>query len=104
MGQKQFFEFIEKISHSFLLNLFYNENLHYLLCSSTNPIFGKKFVLEIRAKMFSANQVAEFFNQPYILNKSMKYPDFLHVDTNSHKLKLDLKIWGGHDQKWVWLV
>ena len=34
-----------------------------------------------------------------ILNKSMKYPDFLHVDTNSHKLKLDLKIWGGHDQK-----
>ena len=51
-----FFEFIEKCRHHFLLNLFYNENLHYLLCSCSNPIFGKIFVLEIWTKMFSANQ------------------------------------------------
>ena len=27
----------------------------------------------------------------------MKQPYFLHVDTNSHKLKVDQKIWG-----WAW--
>ena len=41
--------------------------------------------------MFSANQIAGFFNQPYLQNKSMIQPDFLHVDTNSHKLKIDHK-------------
>ena len=30
------------------------------------------FVPEIWAKMFSANQIAGFFNQPYLQNKSMK--------------------------------
>ena len=34
-----------------------------------------------------------FFDQPYLQNKSMKWPDFLHVDTNSHKLK-DQKFFG----------
>ena len=47
--------------------------------------------------MFSANQIAGFFNQPYLQNKSMKQPDFLYVDTNSHKLKVDQKIFG-----WAW--
>ena len=47
--------------------------------------------------MFSANQIAGFFNQPYLQSKSMKQPDFLHVDTNSHKVKVDQKIWG-----WAW--
>ena len=31
------------------MNLFYNENLHYLLCSCTNPIFGKNFVPDVHA-------------------------------------------------------
>ena len=57
----------------------------------------KIFVPEIWAKTFSANQNAAFFNQPYHQNKSIKQPDFLHVDTNSHKLKVDQKIWG-----WAW--
>ena len=38
-----------------------------------------------------------FFDQPYLQNKSMKWPDFLHVDTNSHKLKVDQNIFG-----WAW--
>ena len=38
-----------------------------------------------------------FFDQPYLQNKSMKWPDFLHVDTNSHKLKVDQNIFG-----WSW--
>ena len=32
----------------------------------------------------------------------MKQPDFLHVDINSHKLKIDLLfLGGGHGQKWM---
>ena len=42
------------------------ENLYYSLCSCINPIFGKMLVPEIWAKMFSANQIAEFFNQTYL--------------------------------------
>ena len=76
------FKFIEKFCHYFLLNLFCNQNFYHLLCSSTNPIFGKIFVTEIWAKMLSANQIAKFFNQPYHQNKSIKKPDYLHVDTN----------------------
>ena len=38
-----------------------------------------------------------FFDQPYLQNKSMKWPDFLHVDTNSHKLKVHQNIFG-----WAW--
>ena len=39
--------------------------------------------------MFSANQISGFSNQPYLQNKSM---NFLHVDSNSHKLKGDQNI------------
>ena len=60
-------------------------------------LIGKILVPDIWAKMFSANQIAGFFNQPYLQNKSMKQPDFLHVDTNSYKLKIDWKIFG-----WAW--
>ena len=42
--------------------------------------------------MFSANQIAGFFNQPYLQNKSVKQPDFLHVDTNSYKFKVNQKL------------
>ena len=51
--------------------MFYNENLHCYLCSCANPIFGKNFVPEIWAKMFSANEISGFFNQPYLQKKSM---------------------------------
>ena len=40
----RFLEFIKTFGHSFLMNLIYNENLYYLLCFCTNPIFGKIFV------------------------------------------------------------
>ena len=45
----------------------------------------------IWAKMFSANQIPGLFNQPYLQNKGMKLRDFLHVNTNSHKFKVDEK-------------
>ena len=64
-------------------------------------MFGKMFVPYMRKCLF---QIAGFFNQPYLHNKSMKWPDFVHVDTSSHKLKLIKKFGGGHSQKWAWSV
>ena len=58
MGQKH--GFLDLLKNWFLLNLFYDENLYYLLCSCINHIFGKILVPEIWAKMFSANQIADF--------------------------------------------
>ena len=56
-----FFQFIRKFAHYILLNLIYNENVYYLLCSCTNAIFGKIFGPEIWTKMLSAIQNSEFF-------------------------------------------
>ena len=39
--------------------------------------------------MFSASQIAGFLNQPYLQNKSIKWTDFLLVDSNILKLKDD---------------
>ena len=69
-----------------------------LFISCRNLIFGKNFLPEIWAKMFEANQIGGFFNQPYLQNKPMKFLDFLHVDKNLHKLKID-KIFFG----WEWI-
>ena len=66
-GPKLGFEFIEKFSLQFILNLFYNENLHcfiYIKGFCTDPIFGKIRVPEIWTTMLSANQIAWLFNQP----------------------------------------
>ena len=61
-----------------------------MLCSSTDPIFEEIFVPEIWMKMFSANQIAGFFHQPYPQDRSVKQPEFLLVDTNSHNLKVKI--------------
>ena len=55
----------------------------------TNLIFRKIPVPEIWAKMLLANEIAGFVNQLYLQNKIMKNSDFLHVDTNLLKLKVD---------------
>ena len=39
--------------------------------------------------MLSANQFVRFLNQLFVQNQSKKQPHFLHVDTNSQKLKVD---------------
>ena len=39
-------------------------------------------------KMFLTNQMAGFLNKLYLSNEKMKKPGFLHVDTNSVKLKV----------------
>ena len=45
--------------------------------------------------MLSAIQIAGFLNQAFLQSKSMKQSHFLHVDTNSQKLKVDWKVFGG---------
>ena len=60
--------------------------------------------------MLSAIQIVRFLNQPFLQNKSMKQPHFLHVNTNSQKLKIDQKksfltaIWLLHGQLWAILI
>ena len=44
--------------------------------------------------MLSANQIAGFLNEPFLQNKSMKQPHFLHIDTNSQQSKADWKSCG----------
>ena len=62
-GQKvEFLELIESFSHNFSLNLICNESLYDLLCSCAKSIFRKNLVLEMRAKMLSATQIAKFLN------------------------------------------
>ena len=46
--------------------------------------------------MLLANQIAEFLNQLFLQSKLMKQPYFLHVDTNSQKLKLLENLLFGH--------
>ena len=41
--------------------------------------------------MLLANEVARCLNQLYHQNNVMRNSDFLHVDTNSLKLKIDWK-------------
>ena len=47
--------------------------------------------------MLLANQIAGFLSQLFLQNKSMKQPHFLHVDTNSQKIKADQILFG-----WAW--
>ena len=47
--------------------------------------------------MISANQIPGSLNQPFLQKISMKQRNFLHVDTNSQKLKVDQKYFG-----WAW--
>ena len=63
-----FIEFIDRFGHYFLLNWFYNQNL-YCYIPAEIPHLGKFLFLIIWGKMLSANQIARFFNQPYLQNK-----------------------------------
>ena len=42
-----FFNLLKNLTE-ILLNLFYDENVYYLLCSCTNSLFGKSFFLSYR--------------------------------------------------------
>ena len=44
----------------------------FFVCSCSNPIFGKIFIPKIWSKMFSANQIAVFYNQSYLQKEWMK--------------------------------
>ena len=45
-------------------------------------MLGKNLFPDIRAKMLSANQIADFLNCLYLQNIMIKKPNFLHVDTD----------------------
>ena len=59
-----------------------------ICCFCTNPIFGKNFVPKIKAKMFSANQIAGFLNQPVFQKKVTKQPNVLiEIHKNQKMIK-----------------
>ena len=60
-----------------------------MLCSCTNPLFGKIFVLEIWAEMFSANQIAGNKNQ----QNSLSFCMLIQIHINQKLVKNFL---GGH--------
>ena len=61
--KQDFLIFFEKIGHWFLLHLF-------IYCVSAQILYLGKFLsLRYGPKMFSANQIAWFFNQAYFQNK-----------------------------------
>ena len=65
---------------------------------------GKNLVPKVQTKMLSASHVAGFSNQLFLQNKLTKQLHFLHVDTNSQKLKVDwlgvVKSWCGQSGAW----
>ena len=75
--------------------MFCNENLYYF-CSFTNLYLGRILFLRYSLKCSQPIRLLGFLNQPLLQNKSVK-PNFLHVVTNSQKLKVDRKFFG-----WLW--
>ena len=71
-----FFQFIGKFGNQFLLNLIYNENLFVVFLPKSN--ISENFC-SCDMSQNAAHQIAGFFNQPYLQNESMKYPDFYMV-------------------------
>ena len=69
--------------------MFYNENVNYLLCSCTNPIFEKNPIHELLTKILSANKIAGFSKQLIAQKKLIKQPSFFHVNVNVQKSKVD---------------
>ena len=86
--------------------MFYNENFSYLLCFCVNPIFGKNFVPKVIAKMFSANQIAGFLNQPVFQNKETKQPNVLiQIHKNQKMIKNFFgMVKNGHGQPGLWTL
>ena len=79
--------------HQVLLKFFYNENSYHLLCCCTNPIFRKSF-----PKIW-ANQIAGFFNQPYLQIKLMKQLGFSTlIQIHINKIFLVGMVQNGSDQ------
>ena len=74
--------------------------IYVICCVPAQILHSGKNVPEIQANMLSANQNAGFLL--FLQNKSMKQPHFLHVDTNSQKLKVDRKFFVDMVKKWMW--
>ena len=70
----------------------------YIMCSvpAQIPYLVKVLFMRYGAKCSQPMKLQDFliFNQPYLQSKSVKQPDFMHVDTNSHKLKANQTYFG----------
>ena len=68
----------------------------YIICyvPAQIPYLGKFFFQRYGSKCSQPTRLQDFFNQPYLQCKSKKSLNFLHVDTNLLKLKVDQKSFG----------
>ena len=95
MGQNMvFFNFLKNL----IINVCWICSKIYIMCSvpAQIPYLVKVLFMRYGAKCSQPMRLQDFliFNQPYLQNKSVKQPDFMHVDTNSHKLKANQTYFG----------
>ena len=71
----------------------------YIICCvhAQIPFLGQFLFLKYGPKCSQPIRLQDFLINHISRNKSMKWPDFLLVDTNLHKLKVDQEIFG-----WAW--
>ena len=93
MGQKQvFLKIYWKVCSLNFYWIFSIMKICLIYCVPTQISYLGKFC---SADMFSANQIVGFFSRWYLQNSERAW--FLQVNTNSHKLKVDQKMFG-----WEW--
>ena len=74
--------------------MFYSENLYYLLCSCTNPIFGKNLFLRYRPDISDISDCRIFKSTISHFSRTNWWNRLLHFDTTLQKLKVDRKFFG----------
>ena len=68
--------------------------IYIISCVPVQIFYFEKMLFLRYRPMLPAIQIVRFLNQAFLQSKSMKQPHFLHVDTNSQKLKVDWKSFG----------
>ena len=68
--------------------------IYIISCVPVQIFYFEKMLFLRYRPMLPAIQIVRFLNQAFLQSKSMKQPHFLHVDTNSQKLKVNWKRFG----------
>ena len=78
----------------------------YIICCvpAQIPYLGKFLFLRYGPKCSQPIRLQDFLINHISRTNQWNSLIFLHVDTNSQKLKVDQKIWGWACQKWMWPV
>ena len=102
MGQRQ--SFLNLLANSFYCICSMVKT--YIICCIPGQIsyLGKFLILRYGSKCSQLIRLQDFLTNHIFRKKSTTEPYFLHVDTNSHKLKVGQKLFKRDSQKWAWPV